>query len=118
MAKEDKLFSGGKEIISSGTFISFSNEPSQLHFYYNNEEYILEIAFEGDQTKHTNIYFGPDGEKIKFTFKNFNNEVAAINIETAHFAIIENRPAYANFVITDLKSLRKKITYTIYLGEP
>jgi Domain of unknown function (DUF6864) len=115
-----KIITGGKEVIGSGTVISFGTESVQFVIDDKPKDMTIEFKFIDDPSVKGSITESKiiDESSLVMTFKNFNNSLGTGNVEPISIGTSNNRPLFLSYRIYALGSKgMKTIHYTWYLGE-
>lgn len=113
------VFSEGKEIISSGSIISFNGEPITIKV---NEDsvpmFTLKFVFqERSDVKDPKLSTTVSNDTMIFTLTNFNNPIGSGTHTPIDFATYKNRNLYLHFRVNALSNSDKTFYYTIYAEE-
>ncbi|HIF9507353.1 TPA: DUF6864 domain-containing function [Photobacterium damselae] len=122
-----KLKTETKDILYSGSLITFSHDETIFELNHNDEELRLRVKFVDEQNKHWKehgrVLFEPidaieNATDGRITFFNFNNPLGVYSNKPMLLGDIGGRRLYFQYKIDDMtESTSKVITYTFYLGE-
>lgn len=107
-----------KEVVSTGTVISYNNEPIEISFPTSNGGLVILFVFSNDETGEPRVNANVVSEKkLELTFFNFNNSLGQGNTEPMQIGELNNKQLYLNFRIYALdKTAAKTLHFTFYLG--
>ena len=121
---EVSINSGNKKIISSGTFITFDNKPSEISIQKGQEKIKFEFVFIGNETANPKYQVVTKKESqeeliITLNLHNFNSPLGIGFKEAPNLAIFNNGDkVYLYLWCRSLgESVSKEISYTIYIEE-
>ena len=112
-----KISSDEKEIIVSEHFMTFNDQPSELKFILNDEDFILQLIFVDDnKNKDSNILFNLEGDKLIGKFINFNHTLGMGNTDPIEIGENQGKKIFVNFWITkpSEKIDRRLVNITLY----
>ncbi|WP_217990534.1 DUF6864 domain-containing function, partial [Vibrio metoecus] len=117
-----KLRTETKDVLASGTLITFGSEESIFELTHNGECLTLRVKFVDEDGKnwkeHRETKFDPvSATEGRFTFFNFNNNLGVYTTKPAYIGDIGGRELFFQYKIDDMtESVSKVIFYTFYLG--
>jgi len=121
-----KLKTETKDVLYSGSLITFLNEESIFELTHNDENLTLRIKFIDEKDKHWEnhgrVLFEPlnaieNATDGRITFFNFNNPLGVYSTKPVPLGDIGGRYMYFQYKVDDMKeSASKVLIYTFYLG--
>jgi len=111
---------GDKELIATGTFLTFGSDQIELTLKYKDEIVKLLFEFVTDETsKDTGLEFQSlNTTTLKVIYKNHNHTLGSFNTEPYELGTIGNRLFYFTYFVTHINGTqRKKIDYSFYVGK-
>ena len=98
--EELELKSGGKEIILTTSFLTFDNQPVDLKFTHNDEIFNVQLVFEDDGSKKTDVETIVGDEKLILKLKNLINPLGSGSLKPFVIASIsQSQKIFCNFWI-------------------
>jgi hypothetical protein len=116
----DKIISSDKEVISTGSFLTFDDKPSTISIESQGEKINFELHFIEDENESRRVDYKPkDNDKTTLVMKfyNFNNPLGMSFTAPIHVGFFKKRQLYAQMLVSTSGKIRE-IVYTFYLGEP
>ena len=114
-----QLYSGHKEIIASGTAISFNSEPIVIKLF-NGDQQVVVIQFsfttDNDDKKQRMETSIADGI-LTFTLINSDNPFGTGTTRPINFARYDSKTLYIHFRTTSLRDSDRTLYYSIYAEE-
>lgn len=114
-----KITSNDKDVLCSGSVITFGLGETRFDIHHNNEELGFIINFideEGDDAKRRNNFEIISDTLGKLTFYNYKSSSGIYTTKPAYLGTIGNRELYLQYRIDNLESNSKLLFYTFYLG--
>ena len=113
------IFSEQKEIISSGTVISFNNEPITLKLFEDTTNVVtLKFVFKNNPEEKKEALSGKViNDTLVLTLTNFNNPIGSGTTKPMDFASYKGQNLYLPFRVTILYDSDRTLYYTIYKEE-
>ncbi len=110
-----RLRTSGKDIIASGTAITFHNDNLEVHIAQF--VFIFNFINEGTEQK---INFRSEGPtRLVIELFNFNSSLGTGSSSPVKLGTLVNRELFLTFVVTSFSpSASKVVHYTFMLGEP
>ena len=114
-----QLFSNNKEIIASGTAISFNDEPITIKLFDDAQQVVLmQFSFEKDtEDKNQRMQTSIADDTLIFTLVNFDNPLGTGTNKPINFASYNSKTLYIHFRVTSLQDSDRTLYYSIYAEE-
>ena len=116
---QTQLFSKNKEIVSSGSVISFIGEPITLKLFDDDRQVVvLQFCFQKDvENKQQYMQTAISGDTLIFTLTNFDNPLGVGTTKPIDFAKYKGKKLYIHFRVTNLTDSDRTLHYSIYAEE-
>lgn len=113
------IFSEQKEIVSSGTVISFNNEPITLQVFEDTTKvFTMKFVFKNnEEEKDPALSAEVVDDELILTLTNFNNPIGSGSTKPINFATYKGFPMYLHFRVSALSDSDRTLYYSIYKGE-
>jgi len=118
---ETAVTSGGRQVISSGSVLSFSGEPVEIRLTQNKREF-LSISFvfhsprESASQKHPAMEGKAVGQRaIQFILTGFDNPAGCGTTKPMEIALNGSRRVYLHFRVYALPDADRLIVYNLFL---
>jgi len=110
------ISSGSKHVLSSGTVISFKNDPIFIEVLDDTHSMIkLQFIFNNDETiKEQSMSTAVVDDVLCFTLTNFNNPIGTGTTSPINFAKYGDMQLYLHIRVTALTNSDRTLYYTIY----
>ena len=110
------ISAGNRKVISSGTAISFENEPIIIEVFDEAQSVVkLQFVFNNnEEVKEQLMTTAVTGDVLCFTLTNFNSPIGAGTTKPISFARYKNMILYLHIRVTALSKSDKTLYYTIY----
>lgn len=111
-----KISSGNKQVLSSGTVISFDNNPISIELLDDNQSMVkLQFNFNHDETvKGQSMSTAVIEDVLCLTLTNFNNPIGTGTTKPINFAKYGDMILYLHIRVTALSDTDRTLYYTIY----
>lgn len=107
----------GKKVITSGTFITFSEGENLISFDFKGEKFRFYLNFSHDDKKKTDLTFTESKDKnaLVIDFCNFNNALETGLTKPVKVAKTkEDSEIHLQIFVSAINNDSKKVTYTFY----
>lgn len=113
------IFSAQKEIVSSGTVISFNNEPITLQVFKDTTKvFTMKFVFKNNEEEKNAVLSGEViNNELILSLTNFNDPIGSGTTNPMKFASYKGQDLYLHFRVTTLSDSDKTLYYTIYKEE-
>ena len=110
------ILSGNKRVVSSGTVISFDNNPIFIEVLDEAQSIAkLQFIFNDDTTiKEQSMSIAVVGDVLCFTLTNFNNPIGTGTTRPINFAKYGDIALYLHLRVTALNNTDRTLYFTIY----
>jgi hypothetical protein len=117
-----KIKSGEHEVLSSGSFLTFSGLENRLDLTYKNESITIYISFlndpGNDKPELRTEFELVSNTGLRFKFYNYNHTTGQFIKTPYEIGTIAHRRLFMAFYCVKLRDTdRHKISFTFYLGE-
>jgi hypothetical protein len=107
-----KIKSGTKEVIASGTVISFEGNP--IGFEIENIKFIFEFVDEEGKAGTDVNFTSPEERTLKITLKNFKNPLGTGNQKPMAVGTFHGLRLFLSYRVYQLEGSDKTLDYTFY----
>ena len=114
-----KIESSNKEVIFSGSFITFSKGDNTISFDYGGEKFKFILSFSTDDSKKPRFEYAPNDKKDTLLMKFYNFENSLGTGSTAPLEVAENKGSkiYLHLIVYSLNENIKNVSYTFYIDK-
>jgi hypothetical protein len=117
---KSNIKSDGKDIFTSGSFMTFSGGENTITISDENEKLEFILTFQKDE-KDSNARWETEiinNQTLKLIFLNYNNPLGSFSTEPIEVGTLFSRKLYFAYFIIHLNETElRKIDYSFYLGE-
>jgi len=109
---------GNKNVVATGVFITFNDEPSILEFKIKKELYTFNFHFKNTESEKIQVKLSPISDReVQLDFFNFNSALGSSPIKPHHLGKISGKSLYLNALIKKLndQNQSKVVEYSFYL---
>ena len=110
------MFSGSKEIISTGSVISFNSEPITIKLFEETRQIVaLKFIFKQDSAiKGQSLSTEVVNDELQLILFNFDNPIGTGTTKPMNFAQYGKKTLYLHFRVTSLSDSDRTLYYSIY----